>query len=1382
MTFNNPIHVAKKSIVFIVILAMLVSSIPALMIPSTAEAQAVTKATPFSWDNATVYFVMTDRFWDGDPSNNHSYGRELDQNGKPYPGYQEKIGSFHGGDLKGLTLKLNEGYFNELGVNALWITSPLEQIYGYVGGFSFRHYGYHGYFPLDFTEIDKNMGSVEDLRTFIDTAHSKGIRVLFDVVINHVGYGDLITMDRLGFGDPKSAMFDNKMMSWQEYYYRDSFNSTNKSEWSAHFDHYTKFIGNTETSAWAQWWGPDWMRAHNTPGYAPCGTGELDMCLANLPDFKTESTKEVGLPPIMLNKWDAAKEAKEIAELDAFFKRTGKKRTVANHMIKWITDWVREYGVDGFRLDTAKHVENHVWADLKDEATIALREWKKNNPTKKIDDTDFWMTGEVFGHKVEKTAYFTEGKYDSIINFDFLWDNVPAMVPNQMSKLDAKYVDYAQKMNNDPTFAVLNQLSSHDTTLYGTDYAQAQKNNSAGTINLNERSNNINAATTLMLAPGAAQIYYGDESGRPYGHYPDSFADRGIRCFRADRAPAEQACDLEAGTRSRMNWNSLNQNYLDHWRIMGKFRANHIAIGAGQHRKLQDGPYAFSRTYNQDGINDTIVAAIEAKGASTIDVSTVWSNGTLLRDYYTGSTATVQNGKVTFTAGKHGVILIENANAPAPQTAVFASPPGGDFTSSTQQIKLVLRNATSGKYTIDGRDPKTSGVNFVSGDVITIGSTMKIGDSLNLRMYTNGSRGEDTESYIFKKMKRNQLTIHFKKPADWGTPQLFYYDAKPSAPGVSWDGAPSMVESGNGYFTFTIQGANTATILFKDRSGKQLPAPGQAGFARTIEGYYDNGTWKDGNPNGKPIDDPGDTGPAPEPPPAVNPALPIPLNVKLTKQELTSLSFTWPAVDSKDVVGYNIYRNGGKVGTTTGTTFTDSGLSVDTDYQYAVHALDASGKVSEPSEHMIVSTLADGDVGTIEDPDVPIENPDDGSTIPEDIAVVEVTDSQFETALGAVKNGLFQYNVTSDEEQLRVKFTAEMIELAKSSATTLRVRTSTMWYDLPLNEFDFDALAAELKVPAGELSVYVTFLKADEQIDLDFEVELEKMQVKKISAPVMFRVDVQSAGSKAKRIDEYKSSFAARTFPIETSLEHTRLSVVQYDAIEKKVRFAPATFTLLNGKQVPTTRINHHPWLAVIESSRTFTDLGSVTATVRNDIQLLASKRLLNGINQRQFGPNNLVTRAEFATMLVNALGLKPNKNEDDMPFGDVWPAQWYFATVNTAVNYKLVAGMSDGTFRPNDTITRQQMAVMIGNAMRLAKTDLKYSTSQMSSTLALYADRRTIGGWAQSDMARALRSGIIVGTRSNNVLNAVPNQQIRRAEAASSIRRMMSASNFLNK
>ena len=121
---------------------------------------------PFSWQNANLYFVITDRFKNGDPSNDNSYGRPS----KDSAGYT--AGTFHGGDFKGLTSNLD--YLRSLGINAIWVSSPVEQSHGWVGGGPmgmYQYYAYHGYYGLEFASIDANLGTVEDFRTFVNEAH-----------------------------------------------------------------------------------------------------------------------------------------------------------------------------------------------------------------------------------------------------------------------------------------------------------------------------------------------------------------------------------------------------------------------------------------------------------------------------------------------------------------------------------------------------------------------------------------------------------------------------------------------------------------------------------------------------------------------------------------------------------------------------------------------------------------------------------------------------------------------------------------------------------------------------------------------------------------------------------------------------------------------------------------------------------------------------------------------------------------------------------------------------------------------------------------------------------------------------------------------------------
>ena len=166
----------------------------------------------FTWDNATVYFVLTDRFYNGNTKNDHSYGRSVGEVGAD--SYATRTGTFHGGDLAGLTAKIKEGYFDDLGVNAMWISCPYENSHGAICAGGFKHYAYHGYYALDFSNIDANMGTDEEMAEFVRTAHEHGIRVVYDVVMNHVGYADPVTANEYGFG----KLTDN----WKDVYYKTS--------------------------------------------------------------------------------------------------------------------------------------------------------------------------------------------------------------------------------------------------------------------------------------------------------------------------------------------------------------------------------------------------------------------------------------------------------------------------------------------------------------------------------------------------------------------------------------------------------------------------------------------------------------------------------------------------------------------------------------------------------------------------------------------------------------------------------------------------------------------------------------------------------------------------------------------------------------------------------------------------------------------------------------------------------------------------------------------------------------------------------------------------------------------------------------------------------
>ncbi|PHV07973.1 alpha-amlyase [Janthinobacterium sp. BJB412] len=543
---------------------------------SSAAASGATKAPtaraaakPFLWENATVYFLLTDRFNNANPANDLAYGRRADA--APQRGYM-------GGDLAGITAKIRDGYFDRLGVNVIWLTPPVEQIHAGTDEGTGLSYGFHGYWARDWSKVDANLGTEQDMRDFVASAHAHGIRVLLDVVMNQTG----------------------------------------------------------PVTAQDPVWPADWVRTAPQCSYKDVATTVECTLVKNLPDVRTESDTPVALPPALVAQWKAeGRYEREVAELDAFFARTGHPRTPRYHLVKWHTDWIRKYGVDGFRADTVKHVEPASWKALKTEASAAYEEWKRANPGKLPGAQAFFMTAEAFGYNIaggplftydggQQVNYFDNG-FDSMINFGLKYD-----ARQDYETLFSKYSGLLQGALKGRS--VLNYLSSHD---------DEQPFDAA-------RSKPFESANKLLLAPGAAQIYYGDETAR-----------------RLDMADAVG----DARLRSYMNWDELARNAARdgyrvadvqrHWAKLGLFRQAHLAVGAGVHQQLQAQPYVFKRTYERNGISDKVVVALDlpAGEAHVIDVGGVFAEGQRVRDGYSGARAVVKHGKARFPAGSSIVLI-----------------------------------------------------------------------------------------------------------------------------------------------------------------------------------------------------------------------------------------------------------------------------------------------------------------------------------------------------------------------------------------------------------------------------------------------------------------------------------------------------------------------------------------------------------------------------------------------------------------------------------------------------------------------------------------------------------------------------------------------------
>lgn len=420
----------------------------------------------FTWGNANVYFVITDRFANGDSTNDINYGRIND-----YGSERLNAATFHGGDFKGMTQKAKEGYFTNLGIDVVWMTDVYEQIHGWMSGSGaindFPHYGYHGYYPLDYTQIDKNYGTVAEFRELVDVLHAQGIRVMLGANINNPGYPTLLDAVQYGFAQTG---------------YTEQEAATHIKTWS-----YDEFYANRLN--WKGWYGRDWLRM---PDEGWDENHPLQATLFGMPDYKDESNKSVKIPAFLKNKWKKeGKKNNPWVNPSALPLRKDHKWSPAQYVIAWIASWVEEFGIDGVRCDIVENVHTYRWKELSEACNAALNKWRANHPNDPASKwTDsFYMTGDFDMAGIDYKAAYADAGFSSMVNFYFpKTGDLDGIV-----YLWQAYADSIQAHPNWHPFNYLNNSYHRDANM----------------------DNMINCAITLLLSPGISQLFYGDETLRP---------------------------------------------------------------------------------------------------------------------------------------------------------------------------------------------------------------------------------------------------------------------------------------------------------------------------------------------------------------------------------------------------------------------------------------------------------------------------------------------------------------------------------------------------------------------------------------------------------------------------------------------------------------------------------------------------------------------------------------------------------------------------------------------------------------------------------------------------------------------------------------------------
>ncbi|MEK4329415.1 S-layer homology domain-containing protein [Paenibacillus sp. FSL R7-0312] len=353
--------------------------------------------------------------------------------------------------------------------------------------------------------------------------------------------------------------------------------------------------------------------------------------------------------------------------------------------------------------------------------------------------------------------------------------------------------------------------------------------------------------------------------------------------------------------------------------------------------------------------------------------------------------------------------------------------------------------------------------------------------------------------------------------------------------------------------------------------------------------------------------------------------------------------------------------------------------------------------------------------------------------------------------------------LTVEAEVTGATATATLDAQKVKAAEQLTVSSPLGTFHFPVKAVDTAAWGQQLGTDDWKLKVSMMVLPEQRQQEIVQAVLAAKGKL--ISPAIEYTVTVEANG-RTVVIPGFKGSYSRGTLQLDAPADSRNTTVVRIEK-DGSFTFVPAVF---NGTGV-TFYSPSNGTFAVISSNKTFEDIKGHWAQA--SVEKLASKYILTGLTDSQFAPNATTTRAEFAAMMVRALGYS-SSGSADVSFKDIPSGVWYTGSVGTAAELGLVRGGTDSNIRPNDIITRQEMTVILVKAMALAGSPLPASELQP----AAFKDADKIAGWAQQDIDKAVQAGLITGTPAGLFQ---PGQSATRAEAATVILRLLVQAKVMN-
>ncbi|MDH6428344.1 MULTISPECIES: Ig-like domain-containing protein [unclassified Paenibacillus] len=525
----------------------------------------------------------------------------------------------------------------------------------------------------------------------------------------------------------------------------------------------------------------------------------------------------------------------------------------------------------------------------------------------------------------------------------------------------------------------------------------------------------------------------------------------------------------------------------------------------------------------------------------------------------------------------------------------------------------------------------------------------------------------------------------------------------------------------------------------------------------------------------------------------------IPTSVTATAENGQAIITFIPPVNDggSEITGYIVTANpGGLTVTGTGSPLTISGLTNGTSYTFTVQAINKAGisEFSAESNAVVPSTPSGGDVVV---PSQPTPSPTPAPVVNAASILINGKAETVGTATNGKRNEQTLITIVLDQKKLEDKLATEgkgtvvsigansksdvivgelngqMVKNMQGNQAILEIKAGNATFTLPAQQINIDALNEQIgkSVALQDIKIQIEISAPTADKVKALEAAAQKGSFSLVSAPVNFTAR-GIYGDKSIELSQF-NTYVKRTIAIPEGMDPNKITTGVYVDSEGSVHHVPTKVVVIDGKYFATINSLSGGTYSVIWHPLEFSDVANHWA--KEAVNDMGSRLVIEGTGSGQFTPDQAITRAEFAAIVVRGLGLE--MEQAATPFSDVKTTDWYNSAINTAFTYQLINGFEDGMFRPDEHITREQAMLIIAKAMKITALQTKLSVQSADVLLAPFTDSSKVSNWAISGVTDTLQAGIIMGRSSKGL---APKDDMTRAEVAEIVKRLLEKSDLI--